>query len=94
MIISSSTAGLSRLRAWRGGLVDEIRFWRSWLCSEGLTWNEDFIRRFDPEKILDVGMEDLVREVGGGTVRILDVGAGSVTVLGSKIRLLAVWSGW
>lgn len=63
-------------------LRGEVRFWRRWLASEGLSWPEDYRRRFDPEAPVQEHLAQLIDRLPGAHIDILDVGAGPVTVVG------------
>ncbi|MDI3309098.1 MAG: methyltransferase domain-containing protein [Acetobacteraceae bacterium] len=80
----------AQLAAWARGIGDELHFWDAWLGSRGLQWPEDFSRRMDPEAPLDARMADLARRLGQERVRILDVGAGPVTILGYRLPGVAL----
>jgi SAM-dependent methyltransferase len=68
---------------WRCGLSSELRFWDYWLTSHGATAPEDYLRRIDP-------MCEISEPVSGfivsGNCKILDVGAGPLTILGKMYK--------
>lgn len=73
------------------GLRGELRWWRGYIATGGGAWPEDLQRRLDPDAPL---LEPLIAErldrFRQASVRVLDVGAGPVTVLGrrhSNVRL-------
>jgi SAM-dependent methyltransferase len=73
----------SMVGAWSAGIDAEIKFWRRWAATGGSEWPDEFRRRLDPLAALDTRLGELAR--GNGTVaRILDVGAGPLTVLGKR----------
>jgi SAM-dependent methyltransferase len=75
----------AQLAAWVRGIGDELRFWDSWLASRGLQWPEDYARRMDPEAPLDPRVAELAPGLARDrTLRVLDVGAGPVTMLGHR----------
>lgn len=80
-----------QLAAWAAGIPHEVRFWDAWLASRGLQWPEDYARRLDPEAPLEPRAAalgaGLARE---GRLRVLDVGAGPVTILGYRLPGVAV----
>jgi SAM-dependent methyltransferase len=67
---------------WTIGLPDELSFWDSYLASRGGPWPEDYQARLDPRTPLRSDLHQYLDEVPGDTVRILDVGAGPLTILG------------
>jgi SAM-dependent methyltransferase len=71
----------SKLR-WDAGVPKEVTFWESFLETRGLHWPEDYRARLDPVALLRRDLWPYIEEVPGDTVRILDVGAGPLTVLG------------
>lgn len=70
----------SRDRHLRG----EVGFWRRWLRTRGLSWPDDFARRFDPDTPVQPQLARLIDRLEGQQVEILDVGAGPVTVVGKR----------
>jgi SAM-dependent methyltransferase len=74
---------------WRSrtlGLLSEVYFWRRWIESEGLQWQEEYRRRLDPGRPLLPHVAAYVSRLAVEPVRILDVGAGPVTVLGYRLE--------
>ena len=73
-------------------LRNEVRFWRRWLATEGLEWQDDYRHRFDPRLPIQEHLARLIDRIDGDKVEILDVGAGPVTVLGKthKTKQLAI----
>ncbi len=67
--------------AWSSGIPNEISFWSKWVETNGLKWPEEFVRRFEPQSLLDNFLGGLLVEAGNGA-RILDVGSGPLTSLG------------
>lgn len=81
----ATRAGLQRA-VWRLSLPHEMKFWDSWFASKGGKRPEDYHARFDPEKPLQPNLARLLeRTHPSGPVRILDVGAGPLTILGKKL---------
>jgi len=74
--------GLGSKMRWNAGVPQEISFWDSFLESRGLHWPQDYRNRLDPHSEFRHDLWPYLEEVPGGTVRILDVGAGPLTVLG------------
>lgn len=72
-------------REWKAALRGEEGFWERWLETRGAYWPEDYARRMDPEHELQWHIKPyLVLDPGATSARILDVGAGLLTVLGKK----------
>lgn len=67
---------------WNKELDHEIEFWDKWFSTSGLTWGEDFKFRMDRNSKLQEHLIDCLPE--SNVVKILDVGAGPLTVLGKK----------
>jgi SAM-dependent methyltransferase len=89
------TPDLTRLSvaAWSAGIEPEAAFWENWTKTGGGRWPDDFVARLRAGRQFDTGLESLLPK--GGTVRVLDVGAGPMTVLGvasseRTIQILAV----
>lgn len=70
---------------WRRGRLNEVRFWDRYLGSGGLRWPEDFKQRLNQDRQLSPDLAKLL-QAGGGTPRVLDVGAGPLTVLGQHLE--------
>jgi len=70
--------------SWSKGLADELRFWDGWLRTRGADRYrpEEFARLLDPEEPLSAYHRSLIDPIVQSEVRILDVGAGPVTMLG------------
>lgn len=64
------------------GLQHELAFWQRWFATGGSEWPHEYQRRLDPQAPLAPHLQALVVQVAAPTVRILDVGAGPLTVLG------------
>lgn len=89
-LLKRSLARLLGLRhfLWRDALGDEVRFWTRYLSSGGLSWKEEYRDRLDAALPLQEDVRACITPRPGHPVRILDVGAGPLTVLGK------VWEGW
>jgi SAM-dependent methyltransferase len=68
---------------WSSGIAHEVDFWSKFLRTGGLLWPAEYVRRLDPDAELDPALGAIVERVGDGAT-ILDVGAGPLTVLGTK----------
>jgi ubiquinone/menaquinone biosynthesis C-methylase UbiE len=71
-------------RQWQAQLADEVVFWDEYLASGGLEWKDEFRQRLDPELPLQQEFTAIIDARPGSTVRVLDVGAGPLTVVGKK----------
>lgn len=69
---------------WKQGLSHELLFWDHWMETRGGTWKEDFFFRCDPDAALQDYICAYLNAPEGANVRILDVGAGPLTLLGKK----------
>ena len=65
-------------------LRSELRFWRRWLETEGLSWPNDYSARFDPELPVQDHLRRLIDRLPTREIEILDVGAGPLTVIGRR----------
>ena len=70
---------------WRSrGRDHELDFWTAWLERRGGKWSEDYARRLGPAPLIeDRLVTDRLDEIDRVEVKILDVGAGPVTQLGT-----------
>lgn len=73
-------SGIPRF-VWSANLNNEIAFWDRFLETEGLEWREEFHFLFDPARPIEPFIINLLPE---GKCKILDVGAGVLTVLGKS----------
>lgn len=69
---------------WSSGIDNEIAFWSKWLETKGGAWPEDFAFRTNPDTEILEWMAGLLK--GIRDPKILDVGAGPMTVLGKKMN--------
>jgi len=79
--------GLVRRLLWRSRAKSEVDFWAGWLNGAPGTeqWAADRLLRLDPEaEIRDPLVREELDRQGGGTISILDVGAGPLTRLGYR----------
>ena len=73
-------------RAWHAGVASEWDYWQDWIRTRGEPWPQDFERRLDPDgRVMEDRLVDLLTRVPTERVRILDVGAGPLTVLGKVL---------
>lgn len=75
---------------WRKGVPAEALYWEQWLGTGGVAWSVDtpaavaeFRARFNPSTPLDPRLRVLIQPQTE-PVRILDIGAGPVTCLGTQ----------
>lgn len=65
-------------------LQDELHFWDKWFKRHGLQWPQDYRNRLDPDCPLAEEYREFIEHLPQDEIRILDVGAGPLTVLGKK----------
>ena len=58
-------------------------FWREWIRTHGSAWPDDYRFRLDPESVIQKDITQYLNGIGS-RVRILDVGAGPLTVVGKR----------
>ncbi len=80
---------------WISGLTSEISFWDNYISNEGSIFQADFANRTNPEHPLQPHIVEYLQHIPDPEIKILDVGAGPLTVLGKswppkKIRITAV----
>ncbi len=68
--------------AWSAGIDSEAVFWENWVKTGGGRWPQDFIARQQTDRIFDASLEALLPV--GEDSRVLDVGAGPMTFLGTR----------
>ena len=68
---------------WSSGLSSELAFWDYWLTSQGATAREDYLRRIDPMCEISGPVSTFIQS---GNCKILDVGAGPLTILGKMYK--------
>lgn len=81
------------------GWEEELAFWDHWLATKGFNWPEDYRRKSDPEapvliprRFLPGAARSPLRFLPGRrpTISILDVGAGPLSLVGTRLRGVAV----
>lgn len=72
-------------RSWNNKLPTELAFWEKWVATKGLGWPEDFRKRTDPAAEIEPAV---ARFVVSKNDRLLDVGAGPLTFIGTR------WNGY
>jgi SAM-dependent methyltransferase len=77
------TRGASSQEIWVGALDDEMAFWREWMRTQGSRWPDDYRFRLDPESVIQKDITQHLSAIGS-RVRLLDVGAGPLTVVGKR----------
>jgi SAM-dependent methyltransferase len=78
-----ASRGASSQEIWAGALDDEMAFWREWMSTQGSKWPDDFRFRLDPESVIQTSISEHLTGVAS-RVRLLDVGAGPLTVVGKR----------
>ena len=81
MVLTGWLDARKERRIWASGLDNEVAFWTAWFHSRGLQYPEDYARRLDPHSELDDALAALLPP---DNARVLDVGAGPLTVLGKR----------
>ncbi|HEY3856761.1 MAG TPA: flagellar assembly protein FliW [Verrucomicrobiae bacterium] len=69
-------------KVWDEGIDFEVGFWDQFIGTKGLKWPDSFKRRMDPNARVSTEIERMLDEVPGDYARVLDVGAGPLTVFG------------
>jgi SAM-dependent methyltransferase len=69
---------------WRSGHSSEVGFWDRYLCTKGLRWPDEFAERMNPDLELSADLAALLKGAAK-TARVLDVGAGPLTIVGKKL---------
>jgi SAM-dependent methyltransferase len=73
-------------KRWQSGHASETGFWDRYLKTRGLRWPQEFSDRMDPDSELSRELSDLIGDTSPAPMRILDVGAGPLTVVGKCFR--------
>jgi SAM-dependent methyltransferase len=68
--------------AWSRGIDSEARFWDEWASTKGSRWPEDFLARQQADRRINAYLESMLPP--GGRGRVLDVGSGPLTLLGTE----------
>lgn len=74
---------------WQQGRSSELRFWDRYLSSKGLRWPQEFQQRLDPNLPLSPELAGLL-DPASSRPKVLDVGAGPLTVVGRRFRGMTV----
>jgi SAM-dependent methyltransferase len=69
------------LRVWKANLPSEVAFWDKWIENKGGMYSNDFKKCIDPDLELQ---PEISLFVTSEQTKLLDVGAGPLTVLGKK----------
>ncbi len=80
---------------WRSGKTSEVAFWERYLKSGGMSYKEEFADRLNPALELDEELGTLASGTAQSALKVLDVGAGPLSILGkcwkgARIDLTAV----
>lgn len=76
------TANDSDYAVRKRGLTLEVAFWQYWIDGGTIPWQEERRMKLDPTTPLQDSIRAVAATPPGGTVRLLDVGAGPATSLG------------
>lgn len=68
---------------WESRLPTEVNFWRRYFDTKGLDWPHEFRERLDPNIPVRPEVQEFVAAAG---TKILDVGAGPLTVMGKVCK--------
>jgi SAM-dependent methyltransferase len=79
-----SDALVQQFHSWQNGIGHELAFWQRYINARGGPWAHDFIYRIDPDGIIHGRYTALFETSAGRSVRILDVGAGPLTLIGKR----------
>ncbi len=73
---------------WQSGRKSETAFWDRYLKTRGLRWQAEFEQRMSPELELDAELAALLSPVlaAGAQPKIVDVGAGPLSVVGKRVN--------
>jgi len=75
--------GYNRLTETRSsGLAEEVGFWDEWFRTRGSNWPEEYARRLDSGAPLADCHRSFIDHLPQTEIRILDVGAGPLTLIG------------
>jgi ubiquinone/menaquinone biosynthesis C-methylase UbiE len=69
---------------WENGVDYEVEFWGNFFRTKGLQWPDDYKTRLRPDVPLAETHAQLIAHIDEEPVRILDVGAGPLTMLGKR----------
>lgn len=69
---------------WRSGKGSEVAFWDRYLRSRGMSYKEEFAERLNPDSELDEELGTLASTTAGEVLKVLDVGAGPLSILGKN----------
>ncbi len=75
---------------WAAGKSPEIEFWSRWLETKGGQWPDDYAFRTAPNAELQAEIAQHIQDFPHKTLKVLDVGAGPMTVVGKRFRGAAI----
>lgn len=67
---------------WSAAVDHELSFWDHWFATRGREWPDDYRARLDPDSPLSAYHRGFIDHLPHAKIRILDVGAGPLTLLG------------
>lgn len=74
----------AQIESWSAGIAFELHFWADIARTRGGRWPSDFESRMNPQTPIVPWIAAMARAEGRTDWRVLDVGAGPVTVLGHR----------
>ena len=72
-----------RFELWAAGIPHELGFWTHWATTRGGAWPAEYAERMNPDTPLVPWLAEHATRMGLTHLRILDVGAGPVTSIGT-----------
>ncbi|MGH7905313.1 MAG: class I SAM-dependent methyltransferase [Candidatus Binataceae bacterium] len=72
-------------RRWAGGIDYELDFWEQWCATKGLEWPDEYRRRIAADTPLQPELAELLGPLPDLELRILDIGAGPLTIIGKTM---------
>ena len=79
--LAASESGNQR---WDSAVPEEVKFWEKWCRTQGGEWKGEFEFRLRPDSPLQNYVTQFLNVPPGGSLRLLDVGAGPLTDLGKQ----------
>jgi ubiquinone/menaquinone biosynthesis C-methylase UbiE len=83
-------------KIWTDNLHSEINFWNRWAATKGIHWKDEYLYRINPNSEVTGFFKEVLQTVDvNENYKILDVGAGPITILGKfyngiKLNITAV----
>lgn len=70
---------------WRDGVREELEYWKKVLATKGLEWPDAYRELLAPDTPLQSELTELLQPTQDRELRLLDIGAGPLTVLGKTM---------